>query len=404
MLDFSGLGGEYNFVRQEPSGQRSAASAPDSGVVNGFGAVQEDMRGTITSVQFLRFVAAALVVFNHAVLALNQHFPGSVLKTLLNSSHFGASGVHIFFVISGFIMVYTSFHDNVDGSFSPSQFLVRRVLRIYPIYFVYCGLYVLFYRSFFATPFLSIQDLIGTLLLLPGYSAKIIGPGWTLAYEMYFYLCFGVAMVAGLKRGMQILTIFFLSSVSLRFLIDTTQQPVFLITNSLLTEFLLGAWLGYAVVTQVRVPNPIAGTMVVLGLSGFITGMLLGFDRLPATLMWGVPSALLVAGFVFFERNGQIPWFVRQCSFLGDSSYSLYLLHVVLIDAAIVLIMNCCNSISTYIGQAGAPGIIFVCFFFMAYGIAVAVIFYDLIERKLTDTLRNLLRRPNVTLSADRAN
>ena len=224
--------------------------------------------GNVASIQFLRFIAAALVVFNHSALALSHHAGSAVSGWFLGNSRFGASGVHIFFVISGFIMVYTSFSGKNDDAFSTSQFLTRRFLRIYPIYFVYCALYVLFYHNVFAVPYLSPSELVGTLLLLPGYSQKIIGQGWTLAYEVYFYCCFGIAMVVGLKRGIWGLTVFFFGAVLLRFAVDVSSPAANVFTNSLLFEFLLGAWIAYMVISGVRVSSVVALTIVAIGVAG----------------------------------------------------------------------------------------------------------------------------------------
>jgi len=362
---------------------------------NRLGAVSEPLRGNVNSLQFLRFVAASLVVFWHSIEAINQHIPGTISKTILQNGLLGASGVHIFFVISGFIMVYTSFYKKSDGHFSFSTFLSRRAIRIYPIYFIYCALYIYFYHNFLGVPLLSFGELIGCLLLLPGYSAKIIGPGWTLAYEVYFYLCFSIAMILGLKKGIRTLTVFFLASIALRFFIYTSPQAIYVFTNSLLIEFLLGAWIGYAVVSRVHVGNLFAGMMLALALVGFLAGIVFGFDRLPSVLTWGIPSALLVAGGVFIERSGHLPTLIRRSSFLGDSSYSLYLLHVLLIDVVIVLATRSGGSIAIYAQQIGSFGIISVCSVLTIYCIIIAMISYELIERRLIAVQRIFFRRAN---------
>src|ERR1700722_4229918 len=67
------------------------------------------MKEGIRSIQFLRFIAATLVVLSHSMLAANDFFDGGVSRATLYFANVGGSGVHIFFVISGFIMVFTSF-------------------------------------------------------------------------------------------------------------------------------------------------------------------------------------------------------------------------------------------------------------------------------------------------------
>src|SRR5690348_2252421 len=183
------------------------------------------MREKISSIQFLRFVAAALVVLYHTTVALNKYIAGSLSQAFLHNAFFGASGVHIFFVISGFIMVFTSF-GNASDTFDASKFAFRRIIRIYPIYIIYALVYLCFYYAIGAGKGLTIPEFFGAMFLLPGYSASIIGPGWTLSYEVYFYLCFGLAMTLGLTRGLFALTLFFFGAIASRFVINTSDPVI----------------------------------------------------------------------------------------------------------------------------------------------------------------------------------
>jgi exopolysaccharide production protein ExoZ len=356
--------------------------------------------GNVASIQFLRFIAAALVVFDHSALALSHYAGSAISSRFLESARFGASGVHIFFVISGFIMVYTSFRRKNDVGFSTARFLTRRFVRIYPIYFVYCALYVLFYHQVFGVSYLSVPDLIGTLLLLPGYSQKIIGQGWTLAYEVYFYVCFAIAMIVGLKRGLFVLTAFFLGSVLLRFVVDVGSPAAFVFTSSLLLEFLFGAWIAYTVLSGTRMPGAVALAMVAVGLVGYAAGFAFGFSRLPSMLTWGVPSALLVGGVVFVESNGKLPSFIQRWSFLGDSSYSLYLLHVLLIDALIELFLRTNTGLIGLVSQHRPLGTLALCCILVCCCTLVSLMAYQMLERVIHRRLRDVFAiRPRAVVS-----
>jgi exopolysaccharide production protein ExoZ len=349
------------------------------------------MRENIASIQFLRFVAATVVVLFHSTQAITKYFAGSTPEAFRYAANFGESGVHIFFVISGFIMVYTSFHKKTEV-FSPSKFLVRRVIRIYPIYFIYASFYLSFYQLFAYGKMLSLEQLLGSLLLIPGYSSLIIGPGWTLSYEVYFYFWFGLVMACGLGKGLLALTSFFLASIAMRSVLDTNQPAIHVFTNPLLIEFLLGVWIGYAVVSDRKVSNKLSTAMILLAFVGFLAGFGFGFSRLPSVVMWAIPSALLVAGLVFKENNGYVSRFVRKYSFLGDSSYSLYLLHIVLIDA---VLFSATHSIRVrdYLLTVGSLGMIPICFAIAAFCIAVSFISYEFIERRVVSSLQDLFRR-----------
>jgi exopolysaccharide production protein ExoZ len=350
------------------------------------------MRENVASIQFLRCVAAVLVVIVHTTIALNIYLSGSISNLFSYVAGFGGAGVHIFFVISGFIMVYTSFHLKTDN-FSTKKFLIKRIIRIYPIYFIYSSFYLFFYHYFSTGKNLTIEQLLGSILLLPGYSYYIIGPGWTLAYEVYFYACFSIAMGLGLTRGILALTLFFLAAIMSRFALDTNQPAIHVLTNPLLIEFLFGAWIGYAAISLVRIDNKLANLMLALAVAGFFAGIVFGLNGLPYSLTWGIPSALLVAGLVFREKNGRIPFLMKKLSFLGDSSYSLYLLHIVLIDAVIFAALYLDDSIKTHARLIGTFGMLIVCLAIVASCVAVAFVCYEQIEHRVIGRLQGLYRQ-----------
>src|SRR5690606_18586486 len=106
----------------------------------------------------------------------------------------------IFFVISGFIMVLTSVRP--DKPYEARKFFKRRLLRIYPIYWL-CVLAYIGVHGLIGQPYdLSANDTVGAFLLWPSSASLFIGPAWTLSYEMFFYICFGLAMMLSLTRGL----------------------------------------------------------------------------------------------------------------------------------------------------------------------------------------------------------
>jgi exopolysaccharide production protein ExoZ len=357
------------------------------------------MRKNIASIQFLRFVAATLVVLHHTANATDQYFTGSLSKGFLHITDFGASGVDIFFVISGLVMVYTSFKRK-DDAFSASRFITKRIIRIYPIYFIYAALYLLFYYFFAHGKNLSVVQLIGSFALFPGYADYIIGPGWTLSFEIYFYLCFSIAMMLGLVRGMFILSFFFVSAIACHLVLDTSQPVIHVMTSSLLLDFLAGAWIGYAMVTSIRIGNKLANTMLAFSFVGFFAGIAFGYNHFPSLITWGIPSTLLVAGLVFRENNGHAPLLIKSYSFLGDSSYSLYLLHIVLIDAIIFFMIYLDDRIRTQISEIGPLGMTIFCAVITSLCIIVAYIFYELLERVVVGRLQEMYRRRFAALPA----
>ena len=343
------------------------------------------MRGSLKSIQFLRFVAASLVVFDHSALSIEQHI-GALPVGISYVAGFGGIGVHIFFVISGFIMVYTSFSKE-GRAFDAPKFLLRRFIRIFPIYWIYACLYLFIHQSILNGYALSVKDTIYSLLLLPGYSPLIIGPGWTLSYELYFYLCFGIFMMLGLSLGLTAMSLFFLVSIAGGLALANSGEFFHLATSTLLLEFLAGAWIAYFFVSGTRLGKFSADILLYSAVAVFLVSLGYGYHRLPSMLSWGIPSALLITGSVFRERAAGVTRPVRRLSFLGDSSYSLYLLHLLVIDLLITAIIPFYRiSISTNVA---------LCLTLIPVCVVVAHLLFLLVERRLVESLqfrtRNLL-------------
>lgn len=311
-------------IRTNPLGKRGHSTA-EAGSLPPAVAPNSELPGTIISIQVLRFVAAFMVVLFHAHVALVGKLPNHIAGQVDHAFEVGASGVHIFFVISGFVMVYTSIRSRLNSI----GFLKRRLIRIYPIYWVVFVAYVVAHQLL-GSPYQHSAGEIGLAsLLFPGFSALVIGPGWTLSFEMYFYLCFALALVAGVRNGLLALSIFYVLSV----LIGRTLQvsPGQVLTDSLLLEFVAGAWLGVAYSRGFAVSQRTGAAFVMVAVVLFGSGFWLDYHSVPSIVSWGIPSLLLVTGALAFEpklRSSRGRFFGR----LGDSSYLLYLSHVLIID------------------------------------------------------------------------
>jgi exopolysaccharide production protein ExoZ len=302
---------------------------------------------------------------------------------MLYFADFGACGVHIFFVISGFIMVYTSFAKQTRN-FDSTNFLLRRFVRIYPTYWIIAAFYLLSHQLLLPYYGLSAGTVAGSLLLLPGYSSLIIGPGWTLSYEVYFYLCFGVFMCLGLLRGLLGLSLYFLLFILLGVGFHFSSAALHVVTDSLLVEFLFGAWIAYSFISDVRLSDNVSIGLLILAVVVFVAGVVVGYHSLPTVVTWGIPSALLIAGSVSMERNGSLPRIIQRCSFLGDSSYSLYLVHILIIDLLLSLVIR-------LLAQPHVNYFI-ACLVLTTFCIGAAHVFYEFIERGLVRSLQSAVR------------
>ena len=126
--------------------------------------------GKLRSLQILRFFAALSVVWEHAVTRVAQVYTG------------GQAGVDLFFVLSGFVISHAA-------RTRPETFLRDRLTRIYPIYWVWAAGWLALTALDWP---IGGWPLFTTLTLLPAPVASplhtYVGVGWTLSFEMLFYL------------------------------------------------------------------------------------------------------------------------------------------------------------------------------------------------------------------------
>lgn len=342
----------------------------------------------LRNVQCLRAVAALLVIAVHEP-DFEQHLFGASFLSWLRVP--GGTGVDLFFVISGFIMVTTSW--NAFGRAHASRaFLLRRIERIYPMYWIMTAAYVAFHavRSHELWPNIGTAgDVVGSILLVPHGNAPLLTVGWTLQYEMAFYLAFSFALLFA-RRRLGPMLVAWLAIVLCANAIDARYPNVAIgfIGSPLHVEFLLGAVCGM-LCTARRVVAPVP--IFFAGLAG-IAAMFAYTSPLPAlpsewfrALVIAPPMALVLYGAVGIElrlfRTGP-SWL----SNLGDASYSLYLSHTI--------VLSLVNVVAERVPLHGiVPHIAFVT---VVYGacIVTALALYRFVEKPLLVTLHGHIASP----------
>lgn len=281
----------------------------------------------LRSVQCLRAVAALFVVGFHGTLLLHDNFTASV-----KAWDCGNSGVDLFFVISGFIMMVSSRRllGRADGW---RRFIVLRLVRIVPMYWLTTIAKLL---SIAAVPevtrhtYLTTWNTIASFLFLPaadgaGFVKPVLAVGWTLSFEMLFYLVFAAALFFALDP----LIVVGLSMTGLA-LVSLVAQPdwpaVTTLASPFVLEFVFGLIIGRAFVAQrLREASPAwAVPMAVAGLVGLAFVPVDGaWERVA---FWGIAASATLCGSVACERwlGRRLPdLFVR----IGEASYSMYLTH-----------------------------------------------------------------------------
>jgi exopolysaccharide production protein ExoZ len=287
------------------------------------------MQHKFISIQYLRGLAAILVLASHALL-----YP--LTGSHLAYSRLGWLGVILFFVISGFIMVVVT----GEGRFSAPDFLRRRFIRIVPMYWgatLLAAALALVAPQLFKTTVYDTGQLILSLLFVPFFNpvSGSIHPlyklGWTLNYEVFFYVCFALLAFLGAGGRVIWLTVAFALLIVLGVLFQPQPAIPQFYTSFMPLAFCAGAWLGLGTLRgQVgglpRVGIWVALVLAALGLAeGFLVdrGGLLE-DGLAFVGFVAFASVLVLLA-VRFERNLPRVALLEQ---IGDASYSIYLVHI----------------------------------------------------------------------------
>ena len=273
------------------------------------------MQDRLEGLQVARAIAALAVAYFHSYMLLNGWAQDFVFPIHGLKEH-GYLSVNFFFAISGFVI--SSVCDKPD--FSPRTFLIKRVFRLYPVYWAVIVL-VLLLRVLGASMPGALYDashIAYSLTLLPQNGPPFYPVTWSLEYEMMFYLLAALtvpllglwglaALLFGLVRWSiaspaDFFTLHLISGINADFLAGILAYLMRKPLSYIPTLLLIGAGLfGYYAVAILQIP-----------FSGSVGGFFLVSGLAHAKWQW---------------KNWPFRWLVK----LGDASYSIYLTHFILL-------------------------------------------------------------------------
>lgn len=301
---------------------------------------------------------------------------------------FGSFGVDIFFVISGYIMcrILAS-----EPTMPAGVFLRRRLIRIVPPYWFFTLLVFFlaaYHPNLFSSTRANLAELSKSLFFIPfikesGLFRPILFVGWTLNYEMFFYVVLALGALLWRKHAVAIGSFIILLAVFICSHLPSSNVYARFYGQNYLLEFLAGIssyhlaeWAG----KKRRFLPPVILYLTVLACATSLIAVA-GFFTVDAkfnAFIFSVPSFVLVLSMVLLSQSGHDAR-SRSLVLIGDASYVLYLMHPLSV-----------YGINHYIGghilwlqmQTGLGSI-----FAMVITVAIAILIHLKLERPLVKFL-----------------
>lgn len=287
--------------------------------------------GTFTSVQMLRAVAALSVVVYHAGVLWRDKTSAATAFVWEN----GGAGVDLFFVISGFIILISGQKMGAAaGGPGAGRFIELRLIRLLPVYWLATALKLAMLAVVPAGVAVNgkppLTNIIASFFLIPSRNAAgdvfpVIVVGWTLSFELLFYVLFAVALQRRRDPVRFVVPILVVLSIVGIWRSAVWPAPTVLLSPMLL-EFAGGMILGRLYLSRTLPVVPAGVAVAMLAAAGAYLAMgpfddwwvrAIGFGSCACVVLWAALS---------LERycTGPVSAALR---FVGEASYSLYLIH-----------------------------------------------------------------------------
>lgn len=296
----------------------------------------------IDSLQMLRALAVSLVAWTHLCQAFSRVSTADIPSA-------GIFGIDIFFVISGFIMARIILESTSKPGLATSwTFLRRRLIRIYPIYWFYAILTAIRVGHTHT----SVWPYVPSLLLPPVPQwPRIIDLGWTLMFEMFFYIVLSAILLITVRRAIPAIIGILCLLVGIGVWAHPRLSFWTVALNPILLEFVLGA----SIALNLRnvsnrktygIASLVMGTVSSLYLSMHRPSGAMSMQDIlpmhgvfPRVATWGIAAALLVAGGILWPPT--VTSIVgRWAVVIGNASYSAYLASMLVIEVVVRMLLK----------------------------------------------------------------
>jgi exopolysaccharide production protein ExoZ len=299
------------------------------------------------NLHLLRVIAALGVVYFHTTSEAGLRLDWDV----------GSRGVDVFFVISGFIIAYI-------GTSKPEQFFLRRLIRVVPFYWaatLFVFAVVVVAPQLFRSTTSSVPHLAASLLFIPREAANgemqpTLLLGWSLNFELFFYVIFAVALAISRRWSPLICVGWIVAFVIAVHTVASGSGIMDFYARPIVLEFCFGIgvyylfnWCSarkdqltrYGALKWLLLGILIGGVVVLNVLEEYYRG------ELPRHLAAGIPAFFIVASALLLERVYGLASRNRVIYLLGEGSYIIYLVHPYIVFTALRVVVKNAGALSS---------------------------------------------------------
>jgi peptidoglycan/LPS O-acetylase OafA/YrhL len=343
----------------------------------------------------LRFFAALAVFLHH--FHFFQHTTSPELKSLYGAFFEGFAGVTFFYVLSGFIISYSYHAQATNRAYTAGEFLFNRFARLYPVHFLTLGTAIAAYVGFDNLSLIDGKVLAANAFLVQSYIPdssyffSFNGVAWSISAELFFYVAFIAALVKLRTRTLAVIAVAmaaligyliksplqYNSAYNWIFYINPAFRVIDFISGMLVFRLFMS---GKFRISEGQGTFAEIASLALLGIFGYIglngVSMLWRFD-----LFYLLPMAIVV--WVFAQGQGVISKMISHRLFvtLGEASFSLYMIHQIVITIALSHMpvdINQPRQVYWFIGST------------VLIGIVGSVALYLYYEKPINDLLRRM--------------
>ena len=353
----------------------------------------------------LRFFAAMGVFIHH--FHFFEHTKSVFAQQVYKAFYEGFVGVTFFYILSGFIISFSYNQHKKAGKYSIPQFLRNRVARLYPTHLLTLVIAASVYLTKDAWAYVDMSTLYANILLAQSafpsipYFFGFNGVSWSVSTEMFFYLGFILLVTFNTKQligiwiallAMVIWFLIFMSSSEVAYwalYINPVFRAVDFVTGMLLFRLYKGR--------EFSLSFKRATTLEVISLVALVAFACVGMKHVNMLLRLDIyyiaPMAAVV--FIFAIGKGLVSKLLsnRYLVLFGEASFSLYMIHQILINYAV-------REYSSWVNIDSMKSVIMFMVPVILIGVVSSVVMYKLFEKPMNNLIRSKDKERHQILSA----